>query len=168
MVVAGLFAGILCAAAPFSVFIGPVPLSFATLVIYLAAGALDMKSSVLSVVLYILLGAIGLPVFSGFGGGFHKIVGVTGGFIIGYFPCAVAICAVLKAFGKKIWVYALGMLAGTFLLYACGTAWYVIQTGSPLAASFALCVAPFLPGDAAKIVAACIIAPRLRKALART
>ena len=165
MVMAALFAAVLCAAAPFAINIGPIPLSFATLVIYLAAGALDWKLGALSVVLYVMLGAVGIPVFSNFQGGLHRIVGVTGGFIIGYIPCALATGFVIKILRRKIWAYPLGMAIGTFLLYTCGTAWFMLQTGNPLAASLAVCVTPFLPGDAIKIVLACVIAPQLRRAL---
>lgn len=167
MALTALFAAVLCAAAPFSIFIGPVPLSLATLMIYLAAGALDWKSGAVSVVLYVLLGMIGLPVFSGFEGGFQKIVGVTGGFIIGYIVCALGTGLVIALFRGKLWAYALGMVIGTILLYTCGTAWFMFQTRTALPASLALCVTPFLPGDAVKIVIACIAAPKLRVALSR-
>ena len=165
MAFTAVFAAILCVAAPFSIFIGPVPLSLATLAIYLAAGALDWKSGAASVVLYVLLGMVGLPVFSGFEGGFHKIAGVTGGFIIGYIACALGTGLVIELFRRKFWAYALGMVIGTVLLYTCGTAWFIFQTGLKFPASLTLCVTPFLPGDIAKIIVACIAAPRLRKAL---
>ena len=167
MVFAALFAAVLCAVAPFSISIGPVPLSFATLVIYLAAGVLDIKTSLLSVLLYILMGAIGLPVFSGFGGGFNKIIGVTGGFIVGYIPLALAVGIALRAFGKKTWLYASSMVVGTFVLYAIGTVWFVAQSGRSVSAALTLCVVPFLPGDVAKIIVACLIAPRLREITSR-
>ena len=170
MAFTALFAAILCAVAPFSIFVGPIPLSFATFIIYLAAGTLDFKSSVASVVLYVFIGAVGLPVFTGFEGGFHKIAGVTGGFIMGYILCAAAIgCANMAFgkmnFGKKSPTYILGMTIGTLLLYTCGTAWFVLQTGTPFLASLMMCVVPFLSGDAVKIAAAAIIAPQLRRAI---
>ena len=165
MVFTALFAAVLCAIAPFSIAIGPIPLSFATLIIYLAAGSLDWKLGVLSVVLYVMLGAVGVPVFSNFEGGFHKIAGVTGGFIIGYIPCAAATGCLIEIFRRKIWAYILGMVTGTILLYACGTAWFILQTGSSLAVALALCVTPFLLGDAMKIIVACIVAPRLKVAI---
>ena len=168
MVFTALFAAVLCAVAPFSFSVGPIPLSLATFVIYLAAGALDWKLGVLSVLLYILMGAIGLPVFTGFSGGFHKIAGVTGGYIIGYIPLAMAGGAISKAFGNKLWACAFGMVVGTVLLYTCGTAWFMLQTGSSLTASLTLCVIPFLPGDTAKIAVACVAAPKLRNAFLRT
>ena len=167
---AALFAAVLCAVAPFSVSIGPVPLTFATLVIYITAGTLGWKGAAVSAALYVLLGAVGLPVFSGFEGGFHKVAGVTGGFIIGYILCAFGTGAVSAVLSKRVRAYRAyiaGMIAGTVLLYCCGTVWFIIQTGNQLAASLVMCVLPFLPGDAAKIVAARVIAPRLQSALAR-
>ena len=165
MVLAALFTAIICAVAPFSLAIGPVPLTFATLVIYLMAGVLGWKYGVLSVTLYVLMGAIGLPVFTNFEGGFHKIAGVTGGYILGYIPCVFATGLITGALGKKLWAYAFAMVIGTILLYTCGTAWFMLQTGASLAASLALCVIPFLIGDAIKILIACLVAPQIRKAL---
>jgi len=158
----------MCVVAPFSIAIGPIPLSLATLVLYISVGSLGWKRGAVSVVLYILLGAAGMPVFSGFEGGFHKITGVTGGFIIGYIPCGLAmgiISGLLQKGKRKVWPDAIGMAVGTILLYICGTVWFVIQTGSALAAALALCMIPFLPGDAIKIIVACSITPKLRKAL---
>ena len=167
MVYTALFAAVLCAVAPFSIRIGPIPLSFATLVIYIAAGSLGWKYSVISVFLYVALGAVGLPVFSGFEGGFHKIAVVTGGFIIGYFPLALATGFAADASKCKRLFFIAGMVVGTFMLYTLGTAWFVLQTGSTLAAALMACVVPFLIGDTIKIVIATIAAPQLRLALAQ-
>ena len=165
MVYTALFAAVICVVAPFSLSIGPIPVSLATFAVYLAAGTLNCKSCVLSVVLYVTLGAVGLPVFTNFEGGFHKIAGVTGGFIVGYIPCAAAAGIITGAFGKKLRSYVFGMAAGTVLLYAFGTAWFIIQTKTSFRASLLLCVLPFLPGDAVKIAAASVIAPRLQRAI---
>jgi len=134
-------------------------------VIYLAAGTQSWKSSTLSVTLYVVIGSIGLPVFSNFQGGFQTIAGVTGGYIIGYIPCAIATGLIIQIFNKKSWSYAMGMIIGTILLYACGTAWFMFLTGNTLVVSLALCVTPFLIGDTIKIIIACIAAPQLRNAL---
>ena len=166
MVLISLFTAVLCAVSPFSIAIGPVPLSLTTLVIYLASGTLDVKSGIISVFLYILLGAVGLPVFSGFGGGFHKVAGVTGGFIIGYVPLAACVGLFFKVFEKKRLYYLFGMVIGTILLYTCGVMWFMFQTKTSLAAAFLMCVTPFLIGDAAKIIVALIVAPKLRAAVA--
>jgi len=167
MVFTALFAAVLCAVAPFSIAIGIIPLSFATLVIYIAAGALDWKYSTLSVLVYVAVGTIGIPVFSNFEGGFHKLVSPSGGFIFGYIMCALATGLIFGLFRKKLWSYVFGMVIGTVLLYTCGTAWFMFVTGNSLAVSLAFCVTPFLLGDAIKITFATIVAPRLRNALAR-
>ena len=162
------FTAAMCVIAPFSIAIGPIPLSLATLIIYLSAGTLGWKYGALSVSLYIILGIAGMPVFTNFEGGLHKVAGVTGGYIIGYIPCALAtgvISESLHVMKSKVWPFAAGMVAGTVLLYTCGTAWFVAQTGSTPAAALALCVVPFLAGDAIKITAACVAAPKLREAL---
>ena len=168
MAIIALFAAVICVVAPFSIAIGPIPLSLTTLIIYLAAGSLGWRCGVISVVLYVILGAVGLPVFANFEGGFQKIAGVTGGFIIGYIPCALATGWIGGSFQKnegRIWPCALGMTAGTALLYTCGTVWFILQTGSSPAYALAVCVIPFLAGDAIKIVVAGIAAPRLRSAI---
>ena len=165
MVFTALFAAVLCAVAPFSIKIGPIPLSFATLVIYLAAGTLSWKYGVVSVVLYVMLGAIGLPVFSGFEGGFHKIAGVSGGFIIGYIPLALVTGLSVEYFRKKRLAFVLGMVFGTALLYTCGVAWFMFQMRFSLAAALMACVTPFLIGDSIKIIIAAIVAPQLRLAI---
>ena len=168
MVLIALFTAVLCAVAPFSINIGPIPLSFATLVIYLAAGTLDWKYSTLAVLLYVLLGAIGLPVFSNFEGGFHKIAGPTGGFIIGYIPLALATGISTERFNTKRIVYILGMVIGTVLLYTCGVIWFMFQARVSLVVALMACVVPFLIGDTIKIIVASIVAPQLRTALRKT
>jgi len=165
MVLTALFAALICAVAPFALAIGPVPITLATLAIYLAAGTLGWKYGALSVILYILLGAVGLPVFTNFEGGFHKIAGVTGGYILGYIPCALATGLITEVFREKLWARVFGMVIGTALLYTFGTAWFMLQSGNSLVVSLTLCVIPFLIGDTIKITIACIAAPKLKKAL---
>ena len=165
MVFTALFAAVLAVAAPFSVDIGPVPLTFATFAIYLAAIAIGAKRGVAAVLIYILLGGFGLPVFSRFQGGFHIIAGVTGGFLIGYIPLVFVVGIFADKYSGNIFAYALGILIGTILLYTVGVVWFMYLTGSALTAALLICVVPFLPGDALKAIAACAIAPKLRKAL---
>ena len=101
MVLTGVFAAVICVFAPFTIPIGAVPISLATFAVYLAAAVLGTKKGTLAVLIYILIGMAGVPVFSGFAGGIGKILGVTGGYIIGYIPCAFAIGVFTERFGGK-------------------------------------------------------------------
>jgi len=167
MVYIALFTAIMCVIAPFSIPIGPVPLTFATLAVYLVATSLPLRATVASITLYIALGAFGMPVFANFEGGLQKLASASGGYIIGYLPCAAITASLIRVFEKKHFMraglsHAAGMAAGTVALYCCGTAWFIFQTGNPFGASVMLCVLPFIPGDAVKIAAAAVISPRLR------
>jgi len=167
MILIAVFAALLCITAPFSVPIGPVPVSLATFTVYLAGAMLGKKRAPLAVLVYILLGTVGLPVFSGFRGGLQVVAGVTGGYILGYIPCAfVAGLFTERRLGKGF-ADALGMVLGTLCCYAFGTVWFIIATGTGLAPALMTCVVPFLPGDAAKILAASALAALLRPALGR-
>jgi biotin transport system substrate-specific component len=162
-----LFAALLCISAPWAVPVGAVPVTLATFAVYLAGATLGWKKGVLAVLVYLLLGTAGLPVFSGFTGGAQKLASVTGGFLIGYLPCAFLTGLLPDRFPGRRWIYPAGMVLGTAALYALGTAWFMLQTHSPAAAALMTCVVPFLPGDAAKIAAASLLAPALRKYLRR-
>ncbi len=159
MVFIALFAAIICVLAPFSFNVGPIPITLGTFAIYLAGALLGSKKGVIAVSVYILLGAIGLPVFSGFKGGFGVLFGVTGGYIIGYILMAL-LTGVFSEKGKKL--LPVGMVLGTVALYAFGTVWYMVLTGSDLATALMLCAVPFLPGDALKIAAVSAIAIPLK------
>ena len=106
----------------------------------------------------------------GFQGGFQKLIGVTGGYIIGYIPCVLIIGLLLKLSGKKF-MLPLAMVAGTVVLYLFGTVWFLVLTGKALKYALAVCVVPFLAGDCIKIAAVTaltvIVKPRLDKILAR-
>ena len=157
-----IMAAIICVAAPFSVSVGPIPISLATFAVYIAGAVLGWKKGSLAVIIYILLGCIGLPVFSNFEGGFQKIAGVTGGYIIGYIPCAFIIGLITYRW-NKILSYPVSMVLGTAACYIVGTAWFMFQTNTSLAAALLVCVVPFLIGDAIKIAAASIISIQIRK-----
>ena len=160
LVFCALFTALIAVFSQLQLPIGPVPVSLATLGVMLCGLLLGWRFGALAVGAYILLGAVGVPVFAGFRGGIGVIAGPTGGFLIGYMPLA-AICGLGMLFAaKKLWIRAVSLtalcIAGTAVLYAIGTAWFCAVTGSTLTAAIAVCVLPFLPGDALKI-AACII-----------
>ena len=168
MTIIAVMAALLCVAGPLSISIGPIPLSLASFAVYLAGAVLGAKRGALAVALYLLIGLVGVPVFSGFSGGFGKLAGVTGGYLVGYLPCAL-----LTGWGsgssetepKFRWQLPAMMVAGTAVLYAIGTAWFMLQTQNSLAASMGMCVIPFLPGDGVKIVAATLLSLPIRKAI---
>lgn len=171
MTLIGVMAALICVAGPLTVPIGPIPLSLASLAVYLAGAILGWKRGSLAVLIYLLIGLVGVPVFSGFSGGFQKLVGVTGGYLAGYLPCTLitGLCAGEPDADKPrpVWMLCAGMLLGTAALYAIGTAWFMLQTHNTLAAALGICVLPFLPGDAMKIAAASAITVPIRKALYR-
>ena len=167
MTLTAVMAALICIAGPLTIAAGPVPLSLATFAVYLAGAILGKKWGTVSVGLYLLIGIIGVPVFSGFSGGFQKLAGVTGGYLIGYLPCAFlsGLGTEMAEEKKKNWILPALMTAGTIVLYVIGTAWFMIQTGNALGAALSLCVVPFLPGDAVKIAAAVLLTKPVRKAI---
>lgn len=156
-----LFAAGLCLVGPWALPLGPIPITLATLGVYLAAGLLGAKKAAIAVGLYLLLGAFGAPVFSGFTGGAQQLLGFTGGFLIGYIVCAFLSGWLLTLCRKNRFI-PLALLVGTLALYALGTLWYAVQTHTPIHTAVVLCVVPFLPGDAAKILVATTILIPLR------
>ncbi len=167
MTLTAVAAALLCIAGPLTVPAGPVPLSLATFAVYMAGAVLGKKRGTMAVALYLMIGLAGVPVFSGFSGGFQKLVGPTGGYLAGYLPCAyLAGMAAERAEKKNAgWILPAWMAAGTAVLYTLGTAWFMVQSGKALGAALAMCVVPFLPGDAAKIAAASLLSKPVRRAV---
>lgn len=153
-------AALLCLLGPLTVPFGPVPLSLVSFGIYLAAQVLGAKNGAAAVLIYILTGMAGLPVFSGFTGGAAPLIGPTGGFIIGYIPCAL-----LAGRGNLESELKMGfnMATGTVVLYAIGTIWFMLQSGTGAIPALITCVLPFVPGDSLKIIAVCILGKKLRR-----
>ncbi len=154
--------------APWTVPLGPVPLSACTLMVYLSAWLLTPGRAVTAVTIYVLLGAAGLPVFSGFLGGVGRLAGPTGGYILGYLPLCMICVLFIGRFRDRRWLCLLGMVLGTAVLYAVGTAWFCVQTETTVGAALVVCVLPFIAGDAVKIGAALLLGPVLRDRLKRT
>ena len=99
--VIGVMTAVICILAPFSLPIGPVPISFTNLAIYIALYVLGMKRGTISYLIYLLIGLVGVPVFSGFTGGPQKLFGPTGGYLIGFIPMAVIAGIVIDKCMKK-------------------------------------------------------------------
>lgn len=153
--------------APWSVPLGPIPVSLCTMLIYLMAYLMGGKQALTAVLVYVLMGAAGLPVFSGFTGGFGVLAGPTGGFVLGYLPMSALCALAVKKANKPRAVQLGGMLGATAVLYLFGTAWYCVQAQVGVWAGVAVCVLPFLPGDGVKILAALIVGPALNDRMVR-
>ena len=167
MAIIALMTAVLCILAPISIplFISPVPVSLGVLAVYLAAYVLSPVDALVSVIIFILLGTFGLPVFSGYSGGLSKLVGPTGGYIIG-FLFTVYISSLFIHMEKGIIFDVIGMITGLALCYILGTIWFSYQQGKGFIVSLLLCVVPFLIGDAVKIVVAVILGTQINKRLA--
>ena len=132
MTVTALMTAITCILAPMAlpIPISPVPISLTNLVIFFMAYILGMKFSVASYVLYLLLGTVGLPVFSGFSGGVGKLLGPTGGYLIGFIFLAAIAGFFVEKFPAKIYMHVVGMIIGMAICYIFGTAWLAGQLAS--------------------------------------
>lgn len=147
---------------------GPVPFTLQTFGVFAAVGILGGKRGTISVFLYLLLGAVGIPVFAGFKGGLGALLGSTGGYIIGFLFSALVMWGMETVFGKKLWVQLGSMLLGLIACYAFGTAWYMTvyaKTTGEIGVMTALgwCVFPFLLPDAVKIALAFGLSKRLAR-----
>ena len=165
MAVTAVMAAVLCVLGPLTVPIGAVPISLANFVICLTAWLLGPKFGTLSVVIYLVLGAIGIPVFSGYGAGLAKLAGPTGGYLVGYLLLAfIGGMFIEKSKGNPV-VSAVGLVLGDAACYVLGTAWFVFQMQCELGYALTVCVYPFIALDLAKIVVSCIVGALLRKRL---
>ena len=157
----GVFTALMCVLSPLSIPLDPVSITLATLVIYIIGATFDYKIAVLPVVLYLLLGMAGLPVFSKFQGGIQVLFGPTGGYLFGYIACVFLISLLISNFPNKKWLYLIAMIIGTIVLYAFGMLWFVLYLKYDIYKALLVCVVPFLPGDTFKIAVACLIGIRL-------
>ena len=154
MTMCAIMAALMCILGPMSIQIGPIPISFTNLVIYLAVYLLGAKKGCISYLIYMLLGAVGLPVFSSYTGGIGKLAGPTGGYLVGFILLALISGIVREKTNRNIiWTFV-GMIAGTAVAYAFGTVWFVIQAQCTVGYAISVCVSPFIPFDLAKIVIA--------------
>ena len=163
MAVVALMTAVLCVLAPFSIPIGPIPISLATFGLYLSIIILGRKRAVWVCLMYLLIGFIGLPVYSGFSGGPAKLLGPTGGYLIGYVFLTFIAGFFVDKFSKNRCLCLLSLAIGTAACYILGTAWLSYQMGLAFREAFMIGVVPFLPGDVVKIVAAVWIGLKIKK-----
>lgn len=142
-----------------------VPMTMQTFAITLAAIILGAKLSTISSLIYILLGAIGLPVLAGFSGGISKFVGPTGGFLISFPIMAFIIGYAVDHRSAFKGAFVIGLIAGTVVNYIVGIAMFCILTQSSVAVGFTACVLPFIPTAIIKAILAALIGFPIRKRL---
>ena len=163
-------AALLCVASPWSIPVGPIPISLATLVVYLTGIVLGWLDGTIAVAVYLLIGAIGVPVFANFTGGMGILLGSTGGYIVGFILTALVMWG-FERFGRgNLPMQIVGMLLGLVACYALGTVWFMVVYGKANGAisvmtALGWCVFPFIIPDLVKVAVACAISPVLRKAI---
>ena len=145
-----------------------VPFTIQTFAIFAALGLLGGKRGTVAVAVYLLLGAIGVPVFAGFQGGIGALLGTTGGYLLGFLLTALIVWGMEARFGSKTGVFLLSAVLGMLVCYAFGTAWYLVvyartKGAISLATALGWCVVPFLIPDAVKIALAVLLRGRLKR-----
>ena len=156
---------LMCIFGPVSIPIGPIPVSLTILIICLAVYLTGMKGATISYLVYLLLGAVGLPVFSGYQGGLSKLAGPTGGYLIGFILLALISGLFFdKSGGNLVWT-VIGMIIGIAVDYALGTIWFMRQMECDLAYALSVCVIPFIPIDLCKVAVANLLGRLIRKPL---
>ncbi len=145
-----------------------VPFTLQTLGVFLAVGVLGGQRGTLAIFAYLLLGLMGAPVFSGFGGGAGAFFTPSGGYLAGFLFSALVMWAMERIWGKKSLVLALSMVLGMLVCYAFGTAWFMVVypmggEAVSLWAALTWCVFPFLLFDGLKIALAFGLSLELRR-----
>ena len=163
MVLIAVFTAIMAICSWISVSAGPVPFTLQTFAVFVTAALLGTKRGTIAVVVYILLGIIGVPVFAGLTGGPSVIAGP-----IGFILTAIIIGLLMNlANGKsevvKLVITVVAMVLGDVACFAIGTVWFMVVTNNTVAVALTYCVIPYIIPDIAKIVVATIIANRVKK-----
>lgn len=141
-----------------------VPFTLQTFAVFFVAAVLGTKKGVAATLIYILLGAVGLPVFSGFQGGVGALLGATGGYVFGFVFSALVVGVISDKYGIKFLPSVLSCVAAMLLCYLIGTLWFAFIYGDGnFSGAVSVCVLPFIVPDAIKITLAMIIAKRVKK-----
>ena len=162
----GLFTAVLAVCAWISIPYGDIAFTLQTFGIFLTLGLLGGKLGTISIFVYLVLGAVGVPVFSGFRGGLGALLGTTGGYIFGFLASALFYW-LMTARKDNALTRLIGMVVGLLLCYACGSVWYMtkyLSTGTvTLGVVLLKCVVPYLVPDAVKLVLAWFLTGRLKR-----
>lgn len=162
-----LVTAVTCILAPLSIPLpfSPVPLSLTNLVLYISIFILGWKSATISYLVYLLLGTVGLPVFSGFAGGLGKLAGPTGGYLVGMIFLTVISGYIAKRYHRKPVIIFLGMLLGSAVNYLFGTLWLCMQLHLSFLEGLMTGVVPYIAFDIIKMVIALFTGMTIQKRL---
>ena len=161
-VIAALMAAMIAAGAYLAIPVGPVPIVLQNLFVLLTGLLLAPRWAGSAIGVYLLAGALGLPVFAGATGGIGRFFGPTGGYLLGYVPAVLVVSWAGRRFGRRWALEVCVLILATLIIYLCGVCWLKAVTAMPWSKAVAVGMLPFLPGDAVKIAAALPIARRLR------
>jgi biotin transport system substrate-specific component len=157
LVLASLMAALMAVGAFVAIPVGPVPIVLQNFFVLLAGLLLGPAWGLASVLVYIFLGAVGLPIFAGGGGGLAHFAGPTGGYLLGYVP-AVAVTGAVSRAGKSTAADAVAATLGALVVYAAGVPWLALVAHMSAARAAAVGLVLFLPGDALKVALAVVVA----------
>lgn len=143
---------------------GLIPITLQTLGIYIIACSLTPKLAVIATTVYVLMGSIGLPVFTGFRGGLSTLLGPTGGYIFGFVITSLITSIIINNKNSTIRKIA-AMVIGTAACYLIGTIWFIYITNNTIITALTICVIPFIPGDIIKIVIASTLSTKIKTRL---
>ena len=162
--VMGLMTALICVLSPIMVPMpGGIGITLGLFVILLVTYLMGTLKSLICYGIYLLIGAVGLPVFAGFMGGLARITGPTGGYIIGY-TAVIIFAGIFGYFGKnKIWMFIIGSTIGISICYILGSLWFMHVTATDWKQAVWLCVIPYIPFDIVKIIAVCIVGPLIKR-----
>ena len=144
----------------FAIPFGPVPITLQMVFIYLAGGLLGARKAALSQVIYLIMGVIGLPVFSRGGAGIGHLMGPSGGYIFGFIAGAFVIGYISSS--KKRFSLEISMVLGTLVIYAIGSLQLMLVTGMSYDKALMVGVVPFIPLDAMKMIIALYVITRIK------
>lgn len=167
MVLASLMAALTAVGAYIHVPVGPVPIVLSTLFVILSGLLLGSRWGLASMALYLLVGAIGIPVFAGGKGGFGHFLGPTGGYLIGYLVSAWITGLISERANRLLFRDVIAVVIGSLTLYGCGVPWLKIVTQMSWSKALLVGMIPFLIGDAIKASVGVILARSVRPMLNR-
>lgn len=156
----GIMVGLLILASQISFKLGPIPITAQTLMVMIIATLMRVKDSIVVGLVYLLMGAIGLPVFASLNGGLAYLLGPTGGFLIS-FPIMLGLISYTLSNNNSWYVKVLSYFVATAICYLVGVEYFMLTTGYSLMESLNLCVYPFVLGDLLKIGCAVVCTDKL-------